>query len=224
MFAATTDELIAVFRREVDDTAEPFLWSDQEALQYMTEAVDKTAKATLGLQRVISLPVTAGENTVSLPASVLHINTALLTEAKRALVETNGNEYVFGPRDYGACSLQYAFTANSTGVPAAYLRDYERRAVRLIPTPIHNDTLELQCSITPAIPCVLGEMLPFRDSEDLRLVLLYMKKLAYEKQDVETLDLDRARDFSTQFDVRSIQRRSAVNSYRRAPGVVRMEW
>lgn len=224
MFASTTDELVTVFRREVDDTAEPFLWSNDEALQYMTEAVDATAKATLGLQKIIRLPITQGDGTVPLPASVLHINTALLVNAQRALRESNGEEYVFGPRDYGADSLQYAFAANSHGVPAAFLRDYERRALRLIPTPIHDDTLELQCSITPAVPSVSGAMLPFRDPEDLRLVLLYMKYLAYEKQDVETIDLERARDFGMQFGSRALQRKSELNSYRRAPGVVRMEW
>lgn len=224
MFAATTDELLSVWRREVDDTAEPYLWSHDEGLQYMTEAVDMTAKATLGLNRVLHIPYDVAQAVVPLPANVLHINTALLVGARRALHEVNSEEWVSGPSDYGACSHQYAFAADSQGIPRSYLRDYERRALRLIPIPIAADTLELQCTVTLATPMVSGAMLPFRDSEDLRLVLLYMKKLAYEKHDVETLDLQRARDFGAQFEALALRRKSDINSYRRAPGITRVDW
>lgn len=228
----TTDDLAARFRLDVADPLEgaddgpvdsESLWKNIEIFDYMTEAGDAVARETLGLFKLILLPVVADESTVTLPRSVLDIRYARLVMAQRELDVTNQNEVMRGQVvcDYG---MQFVGGGRARGTPQTLARDRERKAVVLAPTPVQNDTLELQCSVTLTTPLLCGMPLPFLERPDIRLMLTYMKYLAYAKQDADTLDLTRSNTFKAQFDMGAEDRAVELRRQRRQPSPIRMEW
>jgi hypothetical protein len=229
VYATTTDELVAVFRREVDDVVSfdgddsDRLWSDADAYGYLTEACDAVAKGTDGLFKVLRLQFTAGEPTVKLPAYVLHIREMRHVEANRTVSHANANDTFHRGVDYGSPFLG-ASMFDSFGRPTTFVRDYEKRALRLIPIPTEDGTLEAQCTVTIATPMLAGLPLPFLDTEDQRLLLTKMKALAYLKHDAETFDKFRADRYASEFDTKLAERKSRLRSYRRTPAAVRMDW
>lgn len=227
----TTDELACTFRDEVADPLEGTadtpdsenLWKNREVYQYMTEAADAVASDTLGLFKVLELPVVAGEPLVSLPRSVLDIRHARLVSCNREVKEENTNAPTYSvDSDYGLRSTPSMF--GHTGRPRVFVRDAERKALRLVPTPVENDTLELRCATKPGHDMLPGMPLPFLERRDQRLMLHYMKYLAYSKQDADALDLSRSQSFYAQYQAEALARNGEVARVRRAPGQIHMEW
>jgi hypothetical protein len=220
MLATTTDELLLLFRQDVDDVLSigdeddsDRLWKDVEVYRYMTAACDAVAKGTDGLYKILQLPVVAGEDTISLPRHVLNIREAKLVTADVPVTQRNANEIRYDnyPRDdYGVCVRGPTF-----------MRDYERKAIVLNPEPTDDDTLELQCTVTLSVALGENMLLPFLDMEDQQLILAYMKAQAYRKQDAETVNLRRAQVFENEYRNGVIARKYALMRYRRMPGTVR---
>lgn len=223
MFAATADELLRNFRAEVGDSVAPYLWEDWEAYGYMTEGFDALLK-TAGVQTtVLQLAFTAGTPTVALPKSLLHIRTARIVGGGELAPASATARAAVRAGDYGQAAPAADPMFSGTGTPQRYVRDYERRALRLVPIPNVDGTIELQGTKTLSLPMEDGAALPSDDSEDLRLVLHYMKSLAYAKHEAETEDLTRASYHDKHFKVGAAQRDARNRNYRRPPGVVRME-
>lgn len=223
MFATTSDELLRFFRAEVNDAVEPYLWEDFEAYGYMTEGFDALLKQGNVQFKVLSLPFTAGVATVSLPARVLHIRQAHIDG--KPVNPANANSQGFERADdYGQIASSPSALFDSSGTPEHYVRDYEAKALRLVPIPDAAGTLELQCTVGLTFAMEEGVPLPSTDAEDLRLVLHYMKSLAYQKQDAETEDLVRAKYHAGNFVVGVTEREQRLRNYRRTPGTVRMDW
>lgn len=234
MLAVTSDDLNGLFRQEVadvirDDATDPVdadrLWKDVEVYSYMTEAADAVARETLGLYKLVQVPVRAGVQAYTLPLYVLEIRNVRLISAGRTLCQHNINEYgVIGDDDYGQQVVGSANVFTVRGTPTQYMRDYDTRAIRLIPIPTVDDTLELQCAVTIPAPLSAGMAMPFRESVDQRLMLLKMKALAYAKHDIDTFDTARSEAFAAEFETKAAARKAELLNYRRKPGVVRMEW
>lgn len=218
MFADTISDVLALFRSEVDDVVSENsdesdrLWKTSELLIYATEAADATARAVLSLTEQLSLTVTSGTATLALPARVLHIRHAHLVTAKRILEARNLNE------------LEAGDMFDSAGTPSSYVADYVAHSLQLFPTPSANDTLLAQCSTTISEMLSESDDTPFVDAQDIRLMLTYMKHLAYQKHDAETLDLERSRTYFDTFLQESRTRSASVRNYRRRPGTVRVNW
>lgn len=233
MLAATADALITIFRREVDDLPAAgytgsdgsdgdCLWKDAELYTYMTEAADAVASDGLVLSKIVTLAFDAGAETIPLPASVLHINSARLVSTNQVLRELNTNEAAqLTTTDYGVVRHELF---ESSGTPKNYTRDYDKRALRLTPTPEAADSLELQCTVTLAAPMACGAPIPFTAVKDQRLMLLYMKYLAYDKHDAETFDRNKSASYKAQFDALVLRRQSELRSQRRRPDFVTLDW
>lgn len=233
MLAVTSDDLNGLFRQEVADvivlTTAPVdddrLWKDAEVYSYMTEAADATARATLGLYKIVQLPIKTGIQSCTLPRYVLEIRNARTIANGRTLCQHNINTYAtLGDDDYGQQIVGADSVFTVQGTPTQYMRDYDAKAIRLIPIPTADDTLELQCSVTLPAPLQAGISLPFSETPDQRLMLLKMKALAYAKHDVDTFDTARAEAFEAEFKAKAEIRKTELLNYRRKPGVVRMEW
>lgn len=229
MFATTTDDLAKIFRSEVDDpialTVAPLdadrLWKDADVYQYMTEAGDAVARFVDGIYKILQLPLTAGVQLVPLPKHVLHVREARLVTAQLRLKPLNINEAAnMAGDDYGIRVQNQFWTM--TGVPRYFVRDYDRRGILLAPIPTSADTIEMQCTGTLGAPLQAGMMLPFAEAPDLRLMLLYMKYLAYRKHDAETYDRELSDSFKKQFDYDAMMRKELLESYRRTPGTIDM--
>lgn len=232
MLADSAAGLVKLFRSEVDDNVidqgggdQAQLWKDWELYAYLTEACDALLKGTGRMYKTLRLPFVVGQAIVPLPASVLHIREGRLVGRGTPVELRNANErHNPAERDYGLGGVEHDAMFASQGTPCSMVRDYENKALRLLPIPNAPDTLELQCTATIGAPIDPNGFLPTHDAEEQRLLLCYMKARAYEKQDAETEDLVRAGKHQKQFDAGAMIRESRLRSYRRRAGVVRMEW
>lgn len=235
MIAFTTTDLNKIFRREVADPLEGVdatepdsenLWKEDEIYQYMTEALDQVSKGTGGRYRVYQFPVVAGQATIGIPRALLNIRSARLLTAKVTVQEANANDYLFRVRDdYNKPLIGAQGMFDATGSPSdCYIRDYDANQIRLVPIPATDDTLEIQCDVTDNFLYAADYPLPFQDAEDQRLVLHYMKFLAYLKHDADAENLPRSTLFKGLYETGVAERESRLRNYRRAPGAVRMDW
>jgi hypothetical protein len=228
----TTDDLADRFRRDVDDplrgpTNAPdndALWSIQDVCDYMQDASDKVARATLSRFSTFSLAVVGGTPTVALPTGqfvVLDIRRVFLASTQRELqpqtidtLHTSRHDYAFIGTSKGWETL--------TGVPRDYIRDYIPGQLRLVPAPEANDTITITACVSPAL--IPGAPLPFNDPNDAYLMLLWMKKLAYQKHDADTFDPERSKGYEQEFETRAIDRAAEARRLRRAVQPVRFSW
>lgn len=224
MFATTADELLKFFRAEVGDAVAPYLWEDWEVYGYMTEGFDALLKKANVQTTVLRLPFVAGTPTVAIPKSLLHIRAMRIVDGGVVNPASATERVTTRANDYGVPWSGTDAMFTGTGVPQFYVRDYERTALRLVPIPNANGELELQGTATLSAPMADGVPLPTTDAEDLRLVLHYMKFLAYAKHEAETEDLVRSSHHEARFNRGSEEREARLRNYRRPPGVVRMEY
>lgn len=222
MFAQTSSDLLRNFRAEVADDVAPYLWEDWEAFGYMTEGFDALLKDAAVRYTVLRLPFTAAVPTIPLPKSVLHIRSAHVVGGGTLTAASSTDRTFVRADDYGQSVSSADSMFSSSGTPVYYIRDYDRCALRLVPIPNVTGEIEMQVSSTIALPMGDGVPLPTTDAEDLRLVLHYMKSLAYRKQNAETQDLVRARDHEAEYRAGAVVRDARLRNYRRPPGVVRM--
>lgn len=230
MLATTATEFLSVFRDEVDDASiytagndDVCLWKDREIYRYMTAAVDALAKDTDGLFKLVRLPYTASSSVVLLPKYVLHIRHARDITNERDLTPCNTDGVMStDTSDYGRFDTQNSMF-QGTGHVTHYVRDYEKKHLRLVPIPATAGELELQCTVTLQLPMADGLPMPFEDTQDQLLLLEYMKYLAYRKQDAETEDLVRSDKAKAAYDAGAKARKAELRNYRRTPGVVRMQ-
>lgn len=221
MFATDADDLVKFFRAETDDKAEPYLWEDFEVFGYMTEGFDALLKKAEVVYSVLTLPFTTGNAVVPLNAKVLHIRMARIVGGGE-IVPQSMNHVDALVSDYGLTYTGPNAMFEGSGTPSVYVRDYEKAALRLVPIPAADGAIEIQCTVNIGAAMEEGSALPTTDSEDLRLVLHYMKSLAYQKHDAETEDLTRARFHEDRFAAGVLARESKLRNFRRPPGVVRM--
>jgi len=232
MIAYFTDELATVFRGEVADILEGVdanhpdsenLWKNVEIHQYQTEAADMLSKDVGGRYKILTFPLSIGVQLVPLPRSVLHIRQARLVTFGHTINPANADDRTTRwENDYWEFLNSAFWTAR--GTPTVYVRDYNSSGLLLAPIPAQVDTLELQCAVTQGVPLGPGMPLPFLDTEDQRLMLHYMKYLAYMKHDADVLDLTRSTMFKKLFDDGAAIREVRLRSYRRRPGVVKTDW
>ena len=230
----TTDDLLKRFRSDtadilegvsVDEPDSENLWSNWELLQYMTEAADAVARDTKSLFKTFAFPVAVDTATVKLPAQILDIRLARLVTQNVVLLPFNQNQMAHGAAvcsDYGVQLHTGLFT--SKGRPKYYVRDRESNALVLVPIPTLADTLELQCAVTINADLDCGMLLPFRELPDVRLMLAYMKYLAYSKQDADAADKVKAATFQNYYETKVVDREVEKRSERRTPSPIRMEW
>jgi hypothetical protein len=235
MLPLTAAQMLAIFRAEVSDlqegvsSSEPDsenLWKDAEIYRYMYEAEAKVARKTGLLQHVFTLPVVANVATINLPSWVLDINHCRLTSNGRELFEMNSNEAAPHEDDYGHYgSVNPLF--DQTGAPQRYIRDYDGggKRLRLWPTPVEADTLTISAKTLPRRPILTdgtgAEVLSFTDPDDIRLMLHWMKHLAYQKQDADTFDKDASARYRAYFDAGATERDGENARVRRRVGTVR---
>lgn len=221
MLATTTDELEALLRIDIDDEKpegdtddSDRLWKDRETYKYLTLGIDRWAKDTDGLYKVLSLDIVEGQESVTIPRHILKIRSAKLVE-QDVLVEMNNYDEATGT---GLDRDDYGSRLRGPRI----VRDYHRKALILSPASSQDDTLELQCTVTLAVPASAGQMLPSLDPEDQDLILTYAKYRAYMKQDAETRDTRKAAEYKALYEAGAKARKTALQRYRRVPGTVRM--
>ena len=228
----TADDVYARFRRDVDDPLEGTdevpdsenLWSDVDIYYYMNVATERVAAKTRSLFKTRTFPITAGDPYVALPQGqrLLDVRDVRSLGNRRVLTEFNINEAVVRD-DYGVLYMDSPMWNTSTGVPFMFTLNYAPNKMRLYPIPQADDVIEVTASLLP-FEMSKGMPMPFSEYEDIELVLLWMKSMAYSKHDADAQDLARANDYEAQFNTRALTRQGEQNRRQRAPGNVRFVW
>lgn len=230
---STTDDLVRRFRSDVDDPLRgpasapdnDALWSICDVRDYMQEASDRVAHKATPLFKTYSLKVTAGDPEVRLPTgdTLIDIRRAALLAGRRELVEQNIEEPARVRDDYGSSWYRDSLNWEElTGQPRSFIRNYTPGVLRLVPIPLDDDTLRVTASFSPQLAD--GAPLPFTEDADIYLMLLWMKKRAYEKHDADTYDPDRSKAFEAEYERRVVERESEARRIRRAPQSVTFSW
>lgn len=228
----TTDDLITRFRNEVDDilrglnaAGNDALWSNDEALVYAGEAVAQVASDTVSLYKTFDLPFYAADGGYArLPSSfeVIDINQVYLVNGKYRLDARNLVEGTRHGDDYGYTGADDGWE-NATGRPRYYSREFRPGYLRMYPAPVEDDTLRIT-AVIGALETVLGAPLPFQHPKDVRLLLLWMKYLAYGKKDVDTFDPAASSRYKSEYDAAALDRKYECQRIRRAPRPVQFSW
>src|SRR5690606_41645745 len=87
--------------------------------------------------------------------------------------------------DYGQQVYPYP-DLDAVGTPSHFTRDYDNRFMRVWPIPHLPGVLHAQAIVLPQ-QLYAGMPLPFSARQDLDLLLMWMKKLAYAKHDADKI-------------------------------------
>ena len=185
------DEMIAMFRQELNDQVEPYLWSDDEIKRYLEEAQDQFMYKTMYRTDVLTYPVKADTKDLKFQSYILKIRHAYdQDERKLYLVDyqdwLNENESRPWRTDKGY--IRYLLT------------DYTSHKIRLYPIPEQDTSVTLEVYRVAKNPLSQTGVMEVSDRQAQRIVLLGAKAYAYGKQDVEVYDPNAELKYLAQFE------------------------
>lgn len=234
--AYTPDELKARFRRDVDDVVggsagDDFLWSDEEVFDYMDEAQREFVRRTHVLRKThpfttaiteivytapVGTPVNADGFITPHPQIIKPLRARMTLSSNTDPLQIVTAEDLDGGllvRDYG---LFFTGDWQSKSGPARFLiTNMQEDMWRLAPIPVIDDTVELTVEHMPidTVTCD-GRALEVTEREDQMTMVLYMKYLAYLKQDADIYDKELADRFEAAFEKKADNRRREVRRSR----------
>lgn len=175
--------MITAFRREVDDTAPPYLWSDAELMDHANEAEREACRRARLLMdsstaAVCQIAVSNGTATYALDSRVIFIRRARLASETDPLVQMSYRD--LDEQRYG--------WEDDTGTPTGYVLDWETGKLRFDYTPDADNTLNMTVIRDPLV-----EMNDVEDSPEIneryhRSLIHWMKYRAYTSDDDEKRD------------------------------------
>lgn len=183
--------MLNLVSNRLDDTAEPFRWSDEELTAYYNQRIMELCIACPWLTDTTSvqltpIAITAGSGVYPLDQRVTAILEARLASSDFPL-DLKNMEYL---------QRMIPHWENMTdGTPLILVTDYNKGSVLLVPAPDTNDSLKLQVARTPLYE--LDYTQPDNQIPELPEPLHWLfipgiTSLAYRKADAETEDLKRA--------------------------------
>lgn len=193
-------ELLSQFRTEVDDLELPgngddsdTLWKDTEIYGYMDEGQKEFVRLTDFLPDVIDVGVTAAEPYVDFDPNIAKVRRARLRTAGTIITPTTLNQIeslVISDDYYNSEGIQQ--WEDLKGPPKYLITDAKLYSARLVPEPLVIDTLDLHIFRKPEDIADGDSSFEVEEIQHLRTILMYMKYLAYNKQDAETVDDQRS--------------------------------
>lgn len=232
--ATTARQLIEVFRNEVDDPYVPggqdarpdadSLWKDQEILGYLDEAQIELSRRTLMFNDSRKIPYDAGDELLAHPKGYIEFRRAYAIDGtQRTPVYFRSVEEMSHSLadDYG---LQpQADWISETGWPPRFLiGDYVHGSFKLVPAPDKAGEILLLYYSHPVLNTLGGlvQKVPFEYGHHIRALLHWMKHLAYQKQDADTLDNRLSEKYEIAFERAALGIDSDEKRGRRNPGTV----
>lgn len=197
----TPSALYARFRSDVVDAVAPFFWTVDEVWGYMTDAQEKFCRLTDGLRDATSeaaqAQITTGEAFVDLHPAVLSIRGVTL-DSTGERIHLYSYEEVAGTNDLPLAQFTQ-LELDTAGVITGAIVGMEEGKLRLTSVPEEDDLLNLVVERLPLIaPSGVGP-LEIRAEHHLAL-LLWMKHLAYAKDDAEVNDKVKSADYEARFE------------------------
>jgi hypothetical protein len=187
-------ELMSIFRSDVVDDVEPYLWGDVEAYQYMNDAYSMFVRLTGGIadgsSAVTTLTATADTKTTALSESILRIRTATnVTDQNRPVKIINVQDVeTLTSEDYGV--IRHINLVDTVGDVRYMIIGEEDAYVRWVNIPAVDTTIQLVVERLPVNPvCKPKQLFAGVGSEHHYHFLKWMRHLAYRKQDADTFNL-----------------------------------
>lgn len=184
-----TTALYLRFRQDCFDLKEPYLWSDPEVFYYMDAAQKMFCVKAGGIadssSDMTQVPVSVGDPWVTIDSRILAIKRATLasTGAKVRLISHEKLDTLASADDYGVISSPRL--DSRPGAVRYAVTDMEQDKLRLIAVPAVADTLQLTVYRMP-LKAITGKGQQFEINErHHEYLLMWMKALAYRKQDAE---------------------------------------
>lgn len=185
--------LLALFRSEVRDEVEHYLWSDTEVLGYIDDAQKMFCRLTNGIMDSVSaltsIEVTTGDTFVAYSDKILSIVRGYREIDKQPLTiinddELEGNESIL---------------TESPGRTRILVVGMDASNLRLIPEADDDDTLHLSVRRLPLNNISAVDQALEIQEKHHRHLLLWVKSLAHSKMDAETFNSAKASEFEDAF-------------------------
>lgn len=188
----TLSQLLTLVANRLDDTKEPYLWSDEELTSYANQRINEICQAVPAIRddstaAICTISVIAGTRSYATDPRIIYIH-----EAKLDLEDIPLERMTFGEmRNFNKAWKTISET------PRTFFTDMELDRITLYPNPIVNDTLRLNVIRHPLVPLdytaaeSTSPEIPERFHE---LLVPGITSLAMLKADAETEDLVRAKN------------------------------
>lgn len=193
MTSKTSGDLLETFRDEMDDVAEPYLWSDDLVYGYINDAQRMYWRLTDGIAdgttpEVTQLLIVPGTEWYAVHPSILKIRDAYRTDTGLPVT-------VYNQEDMASYGLRFDGRTGSLRVLVIGIEENKARA-----WPVPNETVTIQLTVfrLPLVAIVDDQALDVPDQHQEHL-LLWAKHRAYSKQNAETFDRTRAKEFGDAF-------------------------
>lgn len=199
----TPAEVLAQFRIEVQDQAEPYLWSDVELYRYMTEAQEMFCRLGGGIAdsttaSIVEIEATISEEFSDISPKILKIRQARRAEDNRVIDIINFEDFERPSliTDYGH-SVTYNMD-DTEGELQIMVTGMEQDKVRWYHIPAETQTVKLIVYRLPLYDDITGQTIEIHSQHHMELIH-WMKYRAYCKQDAEAYDRSKADDFKARF-------------------------
>lgn len=188
-------DVVAQFRSDVNDIALPYLWPDDEVFGYLEDAQKMFCRLAWGIgdattPAVTQLPVIIGFNATPMSDRILKLRAAYQT-SDGAPIE------VINFEDMGRLGIRFD---GRTGPVQYLIIGLQPNLGFFYPVPTIANTVQLLVDRLPitAITNVGSQVLEIAEPHHRHLTL-WMRALAYLKQDAQTADKTKAADFDAKF-------------------------
>lgn len=198
-----TSEILDLFRKETDDVMEPYLWSDEEILAYLNEAQEVHVRLTGGIadrrSPLTKLTYKTGDQFRKYSDRILRIQGAWDENNNKVTVQNYDSlETGYLEDDYGR-RINAGLDDTRTGPIKYMITDVDAGDIQLYPIPDHDGYIRMYIRRLPREEITsTGSELEISSYHHMNL-LNWVKYKAYMKQDAETFDGAKARDFRMAF-------------------------
>lgn len=221
----TSADLYALFRSDVVDAVQPYLWSDTEVYAYMNDAYRMFVRLTGGIadftSTVTQVAIVAGQATSALDPSILRIMGATRLSDGLPIKVLNYPDLPV-PVTSGIYGASQAIGLDATPGPVNYMViGMQRDVARWVQVPTANDTAQLFVYRMPT-GFITAAGQPFTDvAVDHHIHFLdWMKHLAYKKQDAETFDRARSNENEASFRAYCAEAKAEIERYKHKTRIV----
>jgi len=212
-------DLLDYFRTQIKDVQQPRLWKDEEIYSYMDDAQRMFVRLTGGIRDATSdlctLKLPAGKQFVEYDERIIGIRYAELQSNKRKLRILNLEDEVDGAAeptlDYGQLSWRSRLS-DPDGVVDTLILGMDSGYIRVVPASEETDTATLVIFRDPLCEITTENQNFEIAARHHTSLYLWMASRAYNKQDVDTFDPEKAKGFAKQFaDYCELTRQKDIN-------------
>lgn len=175
-----------------DSEAQQLLWTNEELTKYINEAQKEACRASYILTDIIDIPLVASTAEYALDPTLIKIRTVLLEEANREIYPIEIEDLILTGTNW----------LTEEGSVYGYVEDYKTGIFRPYRIPEEADTVKILAYVLPQKTLVWatdqGESLEIPDKYQVPM-LYWAAYLAYNKQDSDILDENKAIKFRSLF-------------------------